>query len=58
MKGEKIVCDVCGKTIVSKHSILLLRFHPPKGFAQTVTVDLCDEHAKPTWESVKQSVGK
>ena len=57
MKEEKIICDVCGKAI-TKHSILLLRLHPAKGFAQTVTVDLCDEHAKPTWESVKQSVGK
>ena len=57
MKEEKIICDVCGKAI-TKHSILLLRLHPAKGFAQTVTVDLCDEHAKSTWESVKQSVGK
>jgi len=58
VKEEQVVCDVCGKTITNKHSILLLRFHQPKAFVQTVTIDLCDEHAKTTWDSVKQSVGK
>ena len=58
MKHDKVVCDICGAEIKTKHSILLLTLHPPKGFAQRVTVDLCDEHAAPTWNSVKQSVGQ
>lgn len=58
MKQDKVVCDVCGKDTGDDRAILVLTFHPVRGMGQKQTIDLCDEHAKPTWDRVLDAIQK
>lgn len=58
MKHDKVVCDVCGKDTGDDRAILVLTFHPTRGMGEKHTIDLCDEHAAPTWGRVLAAIQK